>query len=442
MSSKLVSNQSRPGTTSKLDLFLVPPTQVQVESTKWLEIQPTHAVTHAGPYMFHLPSDPQYIDLAKNFIMFEARIMKDDATELAATDQVAPINCIAKTFFKQVILSMNNTEVSNSSDKYAYRSYLETHLNYSPDVKANQLLICGYSADMPTNDGNNNVDSSTQDGFVSRARIFKRSQWVQIAGSLHIDIVNQDRYIINNLDLRLQLDRNSDKFCLLCHDHPTMEPVLQVRNMKLYMQQVTLTGSVNLAIERTLTSHTAKYPLNRIIIKALHINPGAREASENQLFQGVIPSRIIVGLVETGALQGAYNRNPFNFQHFKVTEASVTAGGNTYPYFPLTTDYPNNFYMRAYLTFYDALGYAHQDRTCGIDPRMFKFGNCFYVFDLSNDTETNGGHFNLLREGTVSVNLKFAEPVPVGGLDAICYSETPGMLEITRERNVTMDQRA
>ena len=249
MSRKLVSSQSLPCSTSQLDLFSVPPTSITIDKVKWLEVQLTNNISNDGPYSYHIAPDPMLLNLSKNFILMELRITKQDGSPFGANDLIAPINLLGKSFFKQVVLSLNNTEVYHSGNKYAHRAYLETHLNYCTDVKQNQLRVGGYFHDGVG--ANLNIDSNETSGFKTRAKVFKLSAWVELLAPIHTDMVSQDRYLVSNVDVRLTLERNSDKFLLLNFDQPTLEPKIEIRKMVWYCQTVSILPSVNLAIEKT-----------------------------------------------------------------------------------------------------------------------------------------------------------------------------------------------
>ena len=46
------------------------------------------------------------------------------------------------------------------------------------------------------------------------------------------------------------------------------------------------------------------------------------------------------GLVHVDAYNGTYGKNPYNFQHFGVTNVSLTAKGQEIPFKQLTLKYP------------------------------------------------------------------------------------------------------
>jgi hypothetical protein len=210
--------------------------------------------------------------------------------------------------------------------------------------------------------------------------------------------------------------------------------------MKWYVKAVTVIGSLNLALERTLATHTAKYPIRRVEVKSLHIDAGRRDAPENSLFNGQIPRRLIIACVEADAFDGVHRKSPFNFQNFGIKEISVTAAGEIFPSQPLTMDFSMNLYAKAYTQLFEGLGIGQENKGNGITPTMFKYGSCIFAIDLSPD-EDDGNHFDLIREGATTINIHFASVVPVPGIEVICYAEYDNLLEIDHNRNVYIDYR-
>src|SRR5437867_3392387 len=130
----LVDSLSVPSTKSELDLFTVPPTQVVIKKGYWDEIHPTNPVTNEGPYEFRIPPDPHLLQLSKNYLYMKLSITKTDGSALKADDAlVAPINLIGKTFFKQVKMYLGGKLVFDSGDKYMFRAFMETELNFGYD---------------------------------------------------------------------------------------------------------------------------------------------------------------------------------------------------------------------------------------------------------------------------------------------------------------------
>ena len=433
--SKLIDGQSAPSTKTELDLFQIPPTQVAVENSFWKEIQLNSGINNEGPYEFHISPEPQMLQLSKNYLLIELKIVNADGTDLigpANAPLVGPINLIGSTFIKQVKLYMNGSEVSDSGDKYAYRAYIETELNYGRDAKESLLQAALYIPDTW-----NHIEDQRNLGLQELSAHFQQSVVVQTMAPIHCDLFAQNRYMLNQVDLRMQVYRNSDNFCLMRYPNNNNFKI-EVVNMRWYVKAVNVQNSVILAIERTLQHFTAKYPVKRVEMKTMHIAAGRQECPQTPLFNGQIPRRIVLGLVRFESYVGAQNRSPFNFQPFSMTELSLSAGGKTVPFKPLTMDFPNNRCTRAFVQLFEGLGIADENKGNGINLNRFKSGSTLFAFDLSPD-EDDGGHWDLVRDGAVYINMKFQDAVLAGGIELIVYGEFDNLVTVDRNRNPYTD---
>lgn len=438
---RFVDQNSAASTKSELDLFSIPATQVAIKRAYDDVVYPSNPITNDGPFEFRIPADPGFLNLAKHRIYFQLRIVKPDGTSLITggdnpDPQVAPVNAIAKTFFKQVKLFINSKLVYDSGDKYHYRAFLETELNYNLDAKQSHLGACLYNRE--TGD----IDAATNDGFVSRAELFARSQWVEAAAPLHVDIMMQDRYLIPHTEIRLELHRNPDALLLLCHAANAAAYKIEVREMRLFMEKVDVLESVNLAVESTLGAFTAKYPLRRTVVTSLHVTPQRRATPTNNIFQGQIPRRMIIACCDQDAYTGVINKSPFKFRPFGIQSIKVIAGGQTFPAQPLRLDFTNHHYIQAYLQLFDSLGIANDNRGNGISRKDYENSHCIFGFDLTPDKD-DGAHWDIVREGNTSIEIQFGDNALTGnGVQVIVYGEFDNLMTLDRNRVAHFDYTA
>ena len=442
---KLIDGLSSTAIKSQLNLFDLPPTQVVVENTSWRELQLRNACNNQGPYEFYVSPDPQMLNLTKNYLFVEMKITKENGQDLIHTQGdpnidplVGPINLIGKTLIKQLKVSLNGVEVFDSGDKYAYRAYLETELNYGSDAKTSHIQAAIYNRDTPSD----HIDSDQNTGLTSRAQHFRTSAAVQMIAPLHCDLFSQNKYMLNNVDLRVTVYRNPDAFCLMS-PNAAQRYKIHVQNMKWYVQTVEVSKSMSLALERIMMKHTAKYPIRRVEMRTMHVAAGRRQTPQNAVFNGQIPRRIVLGCVDADAYQGVYGKSPFNFKgaEYEINEVSVVAAGKTYPQKPLTLDFANNRYVEAFIQLFEGLGISDDNKGNGVTLKSYKNGTCLFAFDLSPDHD-DGNHWDLVRDGSTAINIKFGQAVPAGGIEVIMYAEFDNLITIDHDRHTYIDYRA
>ena len=157
-----------------------------------------------------------------------------------------------------------------------------------------------------------------------------------------------------------------------------------------------------------------------------------------KLFSGQLPSRLVIGFVANAAFNGTNNRNPFNFAHYNLMEISVYSDGQQqYGMKPLSTDFTNSLYIRAFNTLFSGTGKVFKDEGNGISRTAFSQGNALYTFDLSLDLAEED-HYNLVKQGSIRLVPKFRQALPEN-VSVIAYAEFENLIEIDRNRNVIYD---
>ena len=108
---------------SELDLFSVPPTQTSIENGTWVEYHPLTTVGDGSPIEFDVSGTGEdYIDLGNTMLYVQAKITKQDGTNLDANDPVGPVNLMLHSLFSQVDISLNGIQVTTSTNTYPYRA--------------------------------------------------------------------------------------------------------------------------------------------------------------------------------------------------------------------------------------------------------------------------------------------------------------------------------
>ena len=157
---------------------------------------------------------------------------------------------------------------------------------------------------------------------------------------------------------------------------------------------------VYLAHAKTLESGMAKYPIRRVVCKTFTVPAGYLDASQEKLFSGQLPTRLILGCVDNRAFNGDLERNPFNFQHFSLRTLSVYLDGQQIGIKPLTMDFANRQHVTSYMSLFNGIGKDNRDEGNDIGREEYPNGYALYDFDLSPDL-TDSESFSLARQGTV-----------------------------------------
>jgi hypothetical protein len=429
-----IDSDSANSITSALDFFHIPPTNVSVSSAKTFEILPSNPIQDT-PYHFRIYSSENYIDLSKCYIFTEFKIGKKVngvVADLEAADNVAPIQLLGQTFFNNMRVSINGREIYNSNSLLAYKSYMTHELSYSPAAKQGYLNAAGYYPENTTN-------LQTGIGHTSRRALFANSQTVQLIAKIDSDIFNQNQFLISHCQMELELTPNEGRFLLVAPNVPAnTEYFIELTSLKLYVKKLSLTDGLALDIARKLDLNPARYAVRKSMMKSFFINEGYHQYFAN-IYSDQIPRKVVIGLVANSDFLGDVARSPFNFQPFNLREISLIANGRMFPNVPFDLDYTKGRYVRPFNEMNDALGFNNTLESNGITFAQFGNTHCLYVFNLTNSGEDQPGLFDLIKNGSTSVQIKFNAAVPAGGITMIVLGEMDSLIMLDKNRTISSD---
>jgi hypothetical protein len=422
---------------SELDLFSVPPVNTSMERGGYVTYLPVSSITENGPLEFNVnASTDEYIDLGRTYLYIKAKVTKNDGSNLEATARVVPVNLFLHALFSQVDVHLRDTLVSPSVNTYAYKSYLETLLSYGTDAKDTQLSAELWSADNGNmNENNPYADQFTNSGMRNRSHFIAESKAVELMGRIHSDIFQQDRYLLNGVDMHLKLIRSSSAFHLVGE---TDNNVTTIQDAALYVRKVKLNPSITLTHSKLLDQgKLVKYPVRRGIVTSFTISQNSLSFNKENVVSGQLPRRIVIGFVRNAAFNGSIKQNPFNFEHFDLNYLSMNAGSQSIPSQPLKPNFDQKEFLQAYMTLFEGTGMLNANTGHGIHREDFCNGYALYVFDLTTDM-SEGSHVDPIKHGSLRLEVHFSKALPCT-VNAVVYSEYDNIIQIDRARNIITD---
>ena len=469
---------------SEVDLFRVPPTQQSLERGRWIDYAPLSSVENPNSAItFLIAGTDEYIDLSKTILTVTGKITKKDGTsKLDSNDQsnVAPVNNFLHSLFRQVDVYLNGKQVTPAMGTYAYRSYIETLLNYDVSAKQSQFssALCykdtagqmdkagalaslnsfnyqkpGGGAGNPGIEASDKlyVPESGNQGFAKRHQFIKNGNRFVLSGPIFSDIFMTDRLLLNMMDLKVVLNRSGDTFSLMDLNDLAIEPKVQLTDVVLKVRKVRVDQSVSDGVERMLKQTPALYPIRRVECKILTIPANLPNVRQDNIFSGIIPNSFVVGLVHVDASTGEYGKNPYNFQHFGVTSVSLTANGQEIPFKLLTLKYLENpdgkidpakdtelDFDEAYNTLFSGTGKIYSNAGLDITREDYPGGYALYAFDLTPDMCKSADYFNAVQRGSLTLALTFGSSHD-HAIGMVCYGDFENIIRIDAERNAIYD---
>ena len=116
---------------------------------------------------------------------------------------------------------------------------------------------------------------------------------------------------------------------------------------------------------------------------------------------------MIICMAEQSSHSGNIQKNPFNFKHLDISEASIVVNGVHEPAEAYKLDITNGDYIDLYTDFLLNIGIGNDDRDCGLDESDFLGGSFLLVFDRSKHaTDTTDIHMNRAQLISISEHAK------------------------------------
>jgi hypothetical protein len=458
----LLHHQSCECLKSELELFQVPPTQVCFESGYYVKYHPITSIDKGTPLEFRINTgDEDYIDPSSIILYTKSRILDAhrrpiiqklhipataggaDAHDIHNDKAVVyPINYYHATRFSNVEVRLNNKVISENDNLYPYRAFFETLLSYGKNVKKTHLHMGLFYKDTNQTDDNftdfekEDWDEATiNEGGHARWDLVKYSAPFECMGRIHTEICSQNKLIPSNSELKIKLFHTNTEFSLMSKKE-NVDYHVSVDTAYLMVKHQKVSSSIREAHMKALQKSNIKYPVRQLEMAFFTRGAGRQDLSENNLVNGVLPRRIILGLVKSEAFNGSYKHNPLKFFNYGMKTIEMKVSGKSLPFEKLEMDYGHDCHLQGYLSMIHGTGRLYSDSDIDISPYdEYAENYCIYVFDLSPDS-ADASHFELIREGTVSIEIKL-DAATTESVTLICCMEYDIVIEIDKERNVS-----
>ena len=367
-----------------------------------------------------------------------------------AVNKLWVTNNLAHTIIKQIDLRLNGTLISPQSDTYHYKAYLETLMNYVREEGETVLRPQGWfnALDFPPEWTANNTDSATPHNDYrdlpanhKAALAQSKAETAMYVGGArrslvfqpHLEAFHTGGILVPGVEIKMKFHFNSPNLFLngVGLAGRLMEADIQIQ---FHLCQLRLNPDVfnDIDSERHRYRELAKYPTVRSEIRTFNMMGTLTRFDIPNLFQNRIPDRMIVGLLDSRAFNGAVNRDPFCFQKFGLRSIRQMVRGEEYPY--ETLELNHNDGAR------DALGYFRFLQASGswLKKRSSLFRqedwgenkNCtLFMFDNVANGRADARTLKPKQSGDLQLVLEFGA-APGTNITVLVYAEFENLLEI------------
>lgn len=431
----LLHKKSAECTLAELDLFSAPMTQLSIEDKKYQECQPLSALNDNSPIEFFIPGDGEkYLDLNDTMLHLRVKITERDGSDIPPDAGVALINYPLNTIFSQCDVILGDRLISQSSATHPYRAMIETLLNFSEDTLKSQFSAGLFYKDTAGAMDSIVINNGPNKGIKQRAVFTAESREVDLLGPLHADIFFCERLLLNSVDLRIKLIRNSDAFSLM--GTRDSQFALKITSASLFVKKVTVSPAVRLGHAAALMKGNALYPLSRVSVKTYSIPENSRICNQENLFLGAMPKYVVLGMVHHDAFTGRRDLSPFNFRHNDVEYLALCQDGRQVPAKAFQPQFDRGNSVREFYHMFSATGRHLKDLPLSIDRREFNEGYALFAFNLEPSEDADA--LSPVSNGNLRLEMRFRVPLPQT-TTLIVYACYDSILEIDSKRQVLVD---
>lgn len=418
-------------TTGNLDFFTPPIIEHVLREGKTIEISCGRNISDSGPFEFKVAGDADnYIYLPLTRLNGSVQILKSaDSKKITDADVVSVCNLFPQSLFKQVEISVANTQVNDlSSSTYPIKAFMETVLTYGADAKKTHLTLAGWEADQV---GKEN-ETTENSGWVKRKKkiVGKTYHFSMI---IHADFLQMERFLLPNIDLEIKLIRNTDDYSLIS---ATQIGKINILNLSLSVHKVKIANEFNNAIKTNLTKEVALYPITQSKIKVFSCPLNGTKTIFPNVSQGKLPQSMVIGFLHEKSFNGDVTFNPFHFNNFGLNLLDVKVNGTPFYPKPLQPKYNDGDYKREYRMLLDNTGIHHGNMTSDITEEEFVHNCNFYPFDFTPDL-CNSVHHHSISTGNIDIEICFQSPT-THGIYMIVYAAYPQTITISGDNRVTL----
>lgn len=416
---------------NETDVFSEVGYDLSIQSTSEHQYHSQTSISTTTPATFFIQgNDLQYIALDKIKIYARCKLTQKDGTDIAdhaspETRVYFPVNNTLGSVFEKVIVQINETEVTQKTSLYPFKSYFENLTTYGREYKKTQAEAAGF---FRTKDETSDADESV----TKRKTMSKTSAVFELIGKLNVSLFNQPRLLLPGNDLRLALHQSPNAFSLICKGANKIEAALSILELKLIVPKHTLLPSIHLSHLKIWEKHPLIYPSIEGQIKSYSLPTGTQMHTNESLISGLLPYRLLLAIAPTTSVHGSYDSNPFDFQLNGLNQITVTVNGEQTSQKTITLDSASKRLLEGYFTVFDGMGVSNCDP--GIDIRFdeWKKGKSIFIFNFQDASEDA---LAIPKHGNVTIHLQFSEATGKS-LTVLVYAEYPSTMYIRNDRQV------
>ena len=344
-------------------------------------ISPNGGLTDSGPYEFVITGDSSFHKILNLSRLFGEFILVDPISGNLIDDtvDVSFVNNLGHSWISSIECFFNDKNViDQSTQSYAYKSFIENYLSYSKDKKNVDFSGSYWMDDDKDCDKFKRADSTA---------LNKRRELLEGEGhnkgyfaiNLNVDAFKSPIYLFPGVNIKLKIHKSKDDFFLLSNGQKAAFKIKKL-NMRFRLVQakdsfVDQAKAIGLG-----TQSPAFIPFTQTKIRTYLVTKEISSFTWANCIRGIIPHQVVIGFVEHESYVGTYKKNPFLFGNFDICKINLKVNGVSYPATPYTPNFEGGDFLEMYDDLLRGVGYSESNETAGITKDEFRNHKMFTIF--------------------------------------------------------------
>lgn len=418
---------------SEVDYFSSLATEVGVVHSYMQEVYPLNSTKERYAELDYIfEGNSTFIDLPNSLHKVVAQVTQADGTSALPDDEdVTTINNFMHGLYKTDSCRLADFPITRKTDGYDVIAYVNTTLGFGSPYKNTAGQAIMYYQDTKGDDS-----TSTNIGATARKKRIAKSKEIEMIGPLFLDLAQQNKYILNNVEVRIKLTRNSDDYVLWgpkarASGSSVCPYTVKILSASFLVRRHTLAPSLFNRIQQDLNRKAARYNYDRCEIKSFNILRGLSSGTSDNLFMGQLPQLVVVFMNKSEDLAGKLSTNPYNFRHFNLKKLSLTVDNETVLHRSIEFNFAQNQFLSGYTTLFSAA--SNRDLGNNITMDDYLNGYFFNVFELGSSS--TGDDLQPERRGRLKIDLDFEKALE-DTVTVIVFAQYQAYIEIDKNRVV------
>ena len=415
---------------NQLDFFSTPATNASIKKKRFVIYNPVSGITpNTRCIHFQIKPSSQYLSLPESLLWMRVKIRDKNGYAPTKDDNVWIINHFLRSMWKQVEVFIGGKLITPGTANFHFKAFIKALMyavkTYGEKAKLSAAM---FAEDTPgAHDTlNGDEDSFSNQGALTRHDIVKTGHSIEMEGTLGEDALEIPKLFLNGVPIDIKLYVN-DKETILMADQVEREWKVEIEDCHMKMCHAEVSSGVIKAHAESLAKKIlARYFFTQAVMNNYTMGSGQRTFSQT-IFQGKVPQKIVVAMVDSDRYMGDYTKNPFKFHHFDVSNMAVLVNDVSTPARPLEMDFSKRHFAHA-------VNCLLQDNpNVIINHHSFDKGYALFVFDINSSI--NEDELPLQEGGTVRLEMQF-DKAPSKAIQILVYGEFQSLLEVDEHRSV------